>query len=163
MSTPASRVRSDGTATGSHARAAPRPVLLATFDAPLAVDATRFAVDSSVETGQPLLVVNAVETTLSPCSMGLGYDYIARPEIEESLRAPAELAHGLGVRVERICLRSTRTVEALLDFTAEREVGLLVVGPDGAQMSARRYRRVIRKVQNAAPCLVWLPGTDNPG
>lgn len=151
-----SRLGPSGIETAPGFRSAPRPVLLATLDAPIVDEAAQLAVDSAVESGQPLLVVNAVETTLSPCSMGLGYDYIARPEIEESLRAPAELAHGLGIRVERFCLRSTRPVEALVDFAAERDTGLLVLGPNPAQMSRRRYRRAVRKVRDAAPCLLWL-------
>ena len=150
------RLHPGPTDTLGGARSTPHPVLLATLDAPIVGEAARFAVDSAVESGQPLLIVNAVETTLSPCSMGLGYDYIARPEIEQSLQVPAELAHGLGVRVERLCLRSTQPVEALLDLAAERDAGLLVLGPDPSQIPHRRYRRAVRKVRERAPCLLWL-------
>ena len=141
------------------ARPETRPVLLATLDAPLVEEAAQVGVDTAVESGQPLLVVNAVETTLSPCSTGLGYDYITPREVEESLRAPAELAHSLGVPVERFCLRSTRPVDALLAFATERSTGLLVLGPDRSHMSGRRYRRAVRKVRERSPCLVWL-GSD---
>ncbi|MDQ3381823.1 MAG: hypothetical protein M3546_16160 [Actinomycetota bacterium] len=137
--------------------AAPRPVLLATLDAPLLAEAARFGVDSAVESGQPLIVVNAVETTLGPCSRVLGYDYIATPEIESSLRAPADLAHGLGVRVERICVRSTQPVEALIDFAGERGTGLFVLGADPSRIRARRYRRAVRKIRERSACLLWLP------
>ncbi len=137
-------------------RTGARPVLLATLEAPLVEDAARLGVDSAVEAGQPLLVVNAVETMLAPCGLTLGYDYITPPDVEESLRAPAELAHGLGVQVERFCLRSTRPVDALLSFAVERGAGLLVLGPDPSRMSARRYRRAVRKVRDDSPCLVWL-------
>ena len=133
-----------------------RPVLVATLEAPLVTEAAQLGVDSAVEAGQPLLVVNAVETMLAPCSMVLGYDYIAPPDVEESLRAPAELAHSLGVQVERFCLRSTRPVEALLSFASERGAGLLVLGPDPTRISGRRYRRAVRKVRDGAPCLVWV-------
>jgi len=133
-----------------------RPVLLATLEAPLVPEAAHLGVDSAVESGQPLLVVNAVETTLAPCGLVLGYDYIAPPDVEESLRAPAALAQSLGVRVERFCLRSPRPVEALLSFAAERESGLLVVGPDRGRISGWRYRRAVRKIRERAPCLVWL-------
>jgi nucleotide-binding universal stress UspA family protein len=132
------------------------PVLLATLEAPLLEDAARLGVDSAVETGQPLLVVNAVETILAPCGLVLGYDYITPPDVEASLRAPAELAHGLGVSVERFCLRSTRPVDALLSFAGERSAGLLVLGPDRTRISRRRYRRAARKIRDGAPCLVWL-------
>ena len=129
-------LRTGGVDTAARSGTAPRPVLLATLDAPLLEEAARFGVDSAVESGQPLIVVNAVETTLGPCSRVLGYDYIATPEIESSLRAPADLAHGLGVRVERICLRSTRPVEALIDLAGERGTGLLVLGADPSRIRA---------------------------
>ena len=150
------RRRPGGQDTVSHSSTEARPVLVATLEAPLVGEAAKLGVDTAVESGQPLLVVNAVETMLAPCSLVLGYDYIAPPDVEESLRAPAQLAHDLGVRVERICLRSTRPVEALLDFAAERAAGLLVLGPDRSRISGRRYRRAARKVREASPCLVWL-------
>lgn len=133
-----------------------RPVIVATLEAPLTEEAARIGVDSAVEAGQPLLVVNAVESLLAPCGLVLGYDYVAPPDVEESLRAPAALAHSLGVRVERFCLRSPRPVDALLEFVMERGGGLLVVGPDRTRIGRWRYRRAARKIRDGAPCLVWL-------
>jgi nucleotide-binding universal stress UspA family protein len=131
-----------------------RPVLLGTFDAPLLAEASRVAVDAAVESGQPLLVVNAVETTLTRCD--LTFLYTAPPDVEESLRAPAQLARTLGLSVERICLRSPRPIEALLELASERDVGLLVVGADPRAMRKGRYRRSVNKVLGRAPCLVWV-------
>lgn len=150
-------LRTGGIGTATRSGSAPRPVLLATLDAPLLEEAARFGVDSAVESGQPLLVVNAVETALGPCSRVLGYDYIATPEIEASLRAPADLANALGIRVERICLRSTQPVEALVDFAGEQVSGVLVLGADPSRMRARRYRRAVRKIRERSACLLWLP------
>jgi nucleotide-binding universal stress UspA family protein len=133
-----------------------RPVVVATLEAPLTEDAARIGVDSAVEAGQPLLVVNAVETLLAPCGLVLGYDYVTPPDVEASLRTPAALAHSLGVRVERFCLRSPRPVDALLEFVVERGCGLLVVGPDRSRIGRWRYRRAVRKIRDGAPCLVWL-------
>lgn len=137
--------------------AARRPVLLATLEAPLTDEASAIAVDAAVESGQPLLVVNAVEASLAPCSLMLGYDTIVPPDVEESLRAPAELAHSLGVAVERLRLRSPRPVDALLELVAERSPGLLVVGPDPARIRARTLRKATRRIRAEADCLVWVP------
>jgi len=136
-----------------------RPVLLATLDAPLLEEACHTAVDTAVESGQTLLVVNAVEAALTRCALTFGHHYIGSPRIEESLNAPAVLAHGLGVEVERVCLHSPRPVEALLEFAAEREVGLLVVGADPSAMRKRRYRKSVRKLREGSTCLVWVPGS----
>ena len=137
--------------------ASARPVLLATLEAPLTAEASAFAVDAAIESGQPLLVVNAVESSLAPCGLVLGYDTIVPPDVEESLRAPADLAHSLGVSVERLRLRSPRPLDALLELVAERSPGLLVVGPDPTRIRARRWRKAARRIRAEAGCLVWLP------
>jgi nucleotide-binding universal stress UspA family protein len=150
-------VRSPGTAARDDARmSGARPVLLATVDAPLLAEASTTAVDAAVESGQPLLVVNAVETALTRSTLTFGHQYIAPPGVEESLSAPALLASSLGVRVERIRLRSPRPIEALLELAAERDVGLLVLGPDPKSMRRWRYRRTVKKMVERAPCLVWV-------
>jgi hypothetical protein len=149
------RDRSARVVPGARARSARRPVVLATLEAPLTAEAAAVAVDAAVETGQPLVVVNAVESSLQPCALVLGYDTIVPPDVEESLRAPAELAHSLGVEVERLRLRSPRPVAALLELVAEREPGLLVLGPDPSRIRARRLRKAIRRIERDAGCLVW--------
>ena len=150
-------VRNRGVAIGLDARSsAGRPVLLATLDAPLLAEASEMAVETALESGQPLLVVNAVETALTRWTLTFGHDYIAPPGVEESLSAPAELANGLGVQVERIRLRSPRPVDALLELAAERGVGLFVLGADPNSMRRRRYRRSAKKIVERSPCLVWV-------
>jgi nucleotide-binding universal stress UspA family protein len=135
-----------------------RPVMLATLGVPFDPAASTFAVDSAVEAGQQLVVVNAVEMLLAPASLMLGYGDLdpATPADEAALRAPAELAHSLGVPVERLRVRSPHPVEALLELAAEREPGLLVFGPDRSRLRKRRYRKAALAVQREAACLVWL-------
>lgn len=151
------RDRSTPVAPRAATGAVGRPVLLATLEAPLTEEASAIAVDAAVESGQPLLVVNAVEASLAPCSLMLGYDTIVPPDVEESLRAPADLAHSLGVAVERLRLRSPRPVDALLELVAERSPGLLVVGPDPARIRTRTLRKAVRRIRSEADCLVWVP------
>jgi hypothetical protein len=130
-------------------------VLLATLDVPLDPAAAAVGVDAAVEAAEPLIVVNVVASALLPCSTVLGYEYIPRAEVEESLRAPAELARSLGAEVERVRLSSPHPVDALVAFAAERGSGLLVFGPDPTRLRRRRYRRVLRAIERSAPCLVW--------
>ena len=53
-----------------------RPVMLVTFDVPFVPEAAVFAVDSAVESGQPLLVVNVAEVPILPISIAMGYEYV---------------------------------------------------------------------------------------
>ncbi len=107
-----------------------RPVMLVTFDVPFELEATALAVDAAVESGQRLIVVNLAEVPIGPISLAMKYEYVGTQEVEDALRAPAELAYSLAVDVERLRLCSPRPVDALLELVAERAPGLLVVGPD---------------------------------
>jgi nucleotide-binding universal stress UspA family protein len=147
---------------GERTGASGRPVLLATLGAPFDEAAATFAVDSAVESGSPLIVANV--TRLDPLSLSviLGYDALEEftPEVSESVRRPAELAHSLGVPVERLRVRSPRPVRALLDLVRERRAGLLVFGPDRHALKRRVYDRAVRSIKDGAACLVWIAPAD---
>jgi nucleotide-binding universal stress UspA family protein len=143
--------REDVSALGS----GDRPVLLATLDVPFSEEATAFAVDSAVESGRPLILVNAAEVLPTTYTV-LGWGYVEREDLQDALRKPAELAHSLAVRVERLRVCSPHPVDALLEVVAEREPALLVFGPDRAQLSRRRYRKAERAVRERVSCLVWM-------
>ena len=132
-----------------------RPVLLATLDVPFDEAAAAFAVDSAVETGQALVVVNVAEVLLAPYTF-LGYGYVEREELQEALARPAELARSLAVPVERLRVCSPHPIDALLELVAERNPSVLVFGPDRSCLSRRRYRKAAEAVRDRAPCLVWL-------
>jgi hypothetical protein len=133
-----------------------RPVMLVTFDVPVREDAAVLAVDSAVESGQRLIVVNVVEMPIRPMTASWGTDVVVMEDVDLSLRAPAELAHTLSVEVERLRVVSPRPLTALLELVGERSPGLLVVGPDTSRMRRRAYRKAARKIRDEAPCLVWL-------
>ena len=136
-------------------RGAGRPVLLATLDVPFAEEAIAFAVDAAVESGNPLILVNAAEVLLTPGAM-VGYGYVERPELQDELRKPAELAASLAVPVERLRLCSPHPVEALVDTVAERNPSVLVFGPDPSRLKRRTYRRATKRILDRVACLVWL-------
>ena len=138
-----------------------RPVLLATIDVPFSEAATVFAVDSAVESGQPLVVVNVAE--ILPTLVGLvGYGYIEREELQRELRKPAELAQSLAVPVERLRVCSPHPLDALLEVVSEREPGVVVFGPDRAHLRRRRYDRAVRRLQERTSCLVWTEAEVAP-
>jgi len=132
-----------------------RPVLLATLDVPFAEEATVFAVDTAVESGQPLVVVNVAEVLPTTWSL-LGYGYVEREDLQDELRRPAELAHSLAVKVERLRVCSPHPVDALLEVVAERRPGLLVFGPDRSRLRRRAYDRAAKRIRERVSCLVWM-------
>jgi nucleotide-binding universal stress UspA family protein len=138
----------------SFVSAGARPVLLATLDVPFAEQAIAFAVDCAVESGAPLVVVNVVE--IVPTYAGLvGYGYTENEALQRELIKPAELAHSLAVRVERLRVCSPHPLDALLEVAAERRPGVLVFGPDRARLRRRKYERATRRLRGRATCLLW--------
>jgi hypothetical protein len=135
-------------------RSGARPVMLATLDVPFDSEAAAFGVDAAVESGAVLIVVNVVERPFLPSALA-GWDVPAAPEVEDSLSAPARLAHALGVEVERLRVRSPHPVDALLQVAGEREPGVLVFGPDRTRLRRRHYEEAERAVRERASCLVW--------
>jgi len=132
--------------------------MLATLDVPFAEPAWVVAVDAAAESGQPLILVNMVELPPLPLSVLMGYDQLDdTPELARALREPVELAQSLGIRVERLRVKSFHPIEALVQLVAERKPGLLVFGPDRTKLSRRVYRRAVRALHQHIECLVWLP------
>jgi nucleotide-binding universal stress UspA family protein len=132
-------------------------VLLATFDVPFDAEAASFAVDSAVEAGRSLIVANVVKLEPLPLSIQMGYDSLDyAPELAASLVAPAQLAQSLGVHVERLRVKTPRRVDALVEIVLERQVGLLVLGPDRNAVRPRLYRKAAAAVRDRLSCLVWL-------
>ena len=130
--------------------------MLATFDVPFDPAAVTFAVDSAVEGGQRLIVVNFVERAPLPLSAMLGYDDLPDPpELAESLAAPAALALSLGVEVSRLRVKSFHPIQAMLEVVAEQAPGIFVFGPDRARMPRFRYRRAVRAIRSRTGTLLW--------
>lgn len=138
-----------------------RPVLLATLGVPLDPLASAIAVDAAVEEGRPLILVNV--TRLEPLSLSvrMGYDALEEltPAVTRSLRGCASLAGSLGLRVERLRIRSPRPITALVELVSERAPGLLVFGPEREALGRRRYERATRAIRDRCSCLVWTAET----
>jgi nucleotide-binding universal stress UspA family protein len=130
-------------------------VVLATLDVPFAEEAIAFAVDAAVESGKPLVLVNAAEVLVTPSTMA-GYGYVEREELQDELRKPAELAASFAVPVERLRLCSPHPIDALVETVAERNPSVLVFGPDPSQLRPRTYRRAAKRIVERVACLVWL-------
>lgn len=149
-------VRRRGPSEVAPLAAAPaRPVVLATLDVPFDEEATVFAVDSAVESGQPLVVVNAAQILPTTVSL-LGYGYIERDDLQGELSKPAQLAQSLAVHVERLRVCSPHPVDALLEVVAERNPGVLVFGPDRKRLRRWTYARAASRIRKRVSCLVWM-------
>ena len=135
----------------------PGPVVLATLSARVDPEAERLAIESCLDAGVPLLVVNAVTAPACVRTLHLGA-IDPRREDYAAVRATAERAAASGIRVEHLRVRGPRPVRAIVEIAKERAAGLLVLGPKRGRVSRRRFRRAARAVTRNLTCLVWIAG-----
>jgi nucleotide-binding universal stress UspA family protein len=105
-----------------------------------------------------LIVANMLGLPPYPLTFMLAPEYATLPHEEDldAVRATAARAAALGIPTELLRVSSRRPVSALLEIAREREVGLLVFGPDLTLTPRRRFRIAARRVRREADCLVWV-------
>jgi nucleotide-binding universal stress UspA family protein len=136
-----------------------RPVVLATLSVRPDPSAERMAIDSALEAGAPLILVNLLRLRNYPTTIALlGAEATTLPHEEDldAVRATAARAAQLGIKTELLRVTTKRPVPALLEVLRERDAGLLVFGPDLSRTSRRRFRSTARRVRAEADCLVWV-------
>ena len=136
-----------------------RPVVLATLSVRVDPSAERMAIESAIEAGVPLILVNLLRMRDYPTTIGLlgaGATTLPHEEDLDAVRSTAKRAAELGIKTELLRVTSRRPVVALLQLLHERDAGLLVFGPDLRRTSRRRFRSVARRVREQAGCLVWV-------
>ena len=136
-----------------------RPVILATLQVRVDPSAERMAIDSAIEAGVPLLLVNLIRLPPYATTMILlGPEQTTLPHEEDldAVRATAHRAAELGVKTELLRVRTTHPVKALLEVASERDAGLIVFGPHLGRVGRMRFRRAARRIRRDAGCLVWI-------
>src|SRR5215203_1866846 len=151
------RRREHQRAAGPSSRA--RPVVLATLSVRVDPSAERMAIDSALEAGVPLVLVNILRFRPYPTTLALvGPEGLNLPHEEDldAVRSTAARAAELGVKTELLRVTTRRPVQALLEIVAERDAGLLVFGPDLKLTGRMRFRVLARKLRRKAGCLIWV-------
>jgi nucleotide-binding universal stress UspA family protein len=135
-----------------------RPVVLATLSVRVDPSAERMAIDSALEAGVPLVLVNVLPFRFYPTTLALvGPEGLNLPHEEDldAVRATAARAAEMGVKTELLRVTTRRPVQALLEIVSERDAGLLVFGPEPDRVRRRTLRRAFAQVRERAPCLLW--------
>ena len=136
-----------------------RPVVLATLSVRVDPSAERMAIDSALEAGARLILVNLLKLRNYPTTIALlGAAATTLPHEEDlyAVRETAARAAALGKKTELLRITSTRPIAALLEVVHEREAGLVVFGPDLSRTNRWRFRAAARRVRAEADCLVWV-------
>ncbi len=136
-----------------------RPVVLATLQVRVDPTAERMAIDSAMEAGVPMLLVNLIRLPPYATTMILmGPEHTTLPHEEDldEVRATAQRAAELGVKTELLRVRTFRPVQALLEVASERDAGLIVFGPHLGRVGRMRFKRAAKRIRREAACLVWV-------
>ena len=136
-----------------------RPVVLATLSVRVDPSAERMAIDSALEAGVRLVLVNVIRLPPYPMTIVmLGPEAATLPHEEDldAVRETAQRAAKLGVKTELLRVQTTRPVRALLEVVTERDAGLLVFGPHLGRVGRTRFRWAALRIRREASCLVWI-------
>ena len=131
---------------------------------PVSPAGERMAIESAVETGARLVLVNVCVVPIAPLSRSLlGVEGLMLPHESalEEVRATAARAAREGVETVLLRVGTRHPARALLEVVREQDAGLLVLAPDPAAMGPRALRRLARRVTARAGCLVWV-APDGP-
>ena len=134
-------------------------MLLATLQVRVDPSAERMAIDSAIEAGVPLLLVNLIR--LPPFATTI---ILVGPEAHH---APARGGSRGGARHRQprgraggedgaAAREDERPVQALLQVASERDAGLIVFGPHLGRVGRMRFRRAAKRIRREATCLVWV-------
>ena len=133
--------------------------MLATLQVRVDPTAERMAIDSAIEAGVPLLLVNLIRLPPYATTMILlGPEHTTLPHEEDldAVRATAHRAADLGVRPSCCaCARPGRS-RRCSRWRSERDAGLIVFGPHLGRVGRMRFRRAARRIRRDAACLVWV-------
>lgn len=140
------------------ARAAARPVILATFSVRIDPSAERMAFDSALDVGARLIVANLMMLPPYPTTLMLAREYLTLPHEEdlEAVRATAARAGALGIETELLRITSRRPLAALVELISERRASLVVLGPDVRRAPRWQLRLAARRVRRQTDCLIWI-------
>jgi nucleotide-binding universal stress UspA family protein len=136
----------------------PRPIVLATLSVRVDPAAERMAIDTALQTRARLIIANMLWLPPYPATLMLAREHATLPHEEDldAVRETAARAAARGVPTELLRISSRRPLAALIELVAEREAGLVVLGPD-RRRSARWWRSMAaRRIRRQADCLVWI-------
>ena len=132
--------------------------MLATLAARIDPAAERMAIETAQETDGRLVIVNIVHLPPYRASLvllGPSGAVLPHEDDREEVRATADRAASQQVQVELLRVFSAHPIRALSQLVDERDVGLLIIGPEPSRVSRRAVRRAVRAVRHS-DCLVWV-------
>jgi len=135
------------------------PVVLATLALRPDPTAEQMAIDSCLEAGAPLILVNAVQIPMYPTTMivaGASAMVLPHEDDRVAVRAAGDRIAALGIPVEVVGLFSSRPVKAIVRLLGERNAALLIFGPLLSEVGRLRLRTATRRLRRDANCLVWV-------
>ena len=131
-----------------------RPVMLLTLDVPFDAQAVEFAIDSATQTGALLLVCDAVPINVANPAAATSRT-LGEKRTRTEATAIVRRARARGGRATELVFHNPNPIRAVLEVVKQESIGLLVFGPERAELGRRRFRAGARKLREGAACLVW--------
>lgn len=131
-----------------------RPVMLVSFDISFDDAAVEAAIESAVQANSELMVCLAVTLPVANANAAARRT-MGNPVVREEIREILVRARAAGANARQLVYNSPRPLSATIDITRNREIGLLVFGPNRRIYGRLRFRLHLRRLRSKANCLVW--------
>lgn len=130
------------------------PVMLVSFDISFDEAAIEAAIESAVQANSELMVCLAVTLPVANANAAARRT-MGNPVVREEIREILVRARAAGANARQLVYNSPRPLSATIDITRNREIGLLVFGPNRRIYGRLRFRLHLRRLRRKANCLVW--------
>ena len=130
------------------------PVMLVSFDVSFDAAAVEAAIESAVQANSELMVCLAVTLPVANANAAARRT-MGNPVVREEIREILVRARAAGANARQLVYNSPRPLSATIDITRNREIGLLVFGPNRRIYGRLRFRLHLRRLRRKANCLVW--------
>lgn len=130
------------------------PVMLVSFDISFDDAAVETAIESAVQANAELMVCLAVTLPVANANAAARRT-MGNPVVREEILEILARARAAGANARQLVYNSPRPLSATIDVTRNRDIGLLVFGPNRKLYGRLRFRLHLRRLRRKANCLVW--------
>lgn len=131
-----------------------RPVMLVSLDIGFDDAAIETAVEAAIEANSTLLVCLGVQLPVGNANAA-ARRHMGDPVVREQIAEILVVARTAGAKAQMVTYNSPRPISVLIDVVRDRNIGLLVFGPNRKRYGRLRFRLHARKLRRSVDCLFW--------
>lgn len=131
-----------------------RPVMLVSLDIAFDEAAIETAIEAALEANSELFVCLGIQLPVGNANAA-ARRHMGDPVVREQIKEIVAVARAAGAKAQMLTFNSPRPTTVLIDVVRDRDIGLLVFGPNRRRYGRLRFRLHTRKLRRNVDCLFW--------